>query len=152
MALSTTTSLPQPSRRWTTIGLTLAAVLAVIGLSNKSSNAQPTPSVLEVDEVVYEFEPATCRVTDQDFIVTGPGAVGEDTFVVTASSKAIELAFGVGSEIETPAPQAIWLSSAEDITWQNIDGTIIADVELHNRNSPDAPVAEAHLEFTCPSA
>lgn len=152
MAVTTKPS-SKPARPWVALCLAAAAILAVVGMMNGRSDAGTTPSMLEVNGTSYAFEPAICQVTDDDFIVTGPGVVDDNEYVVTASSTNVELAFGVSSEIDTPDADSPWWSTTGDITWQVRDGdVVVVDVELLDRNHPDAPAATAHLEVSCPRA
>lgn len=148
-----TKPISKPGRPWVAIGVAVAALLAVVGLLGGGSDEAMAPSVLEVNGMTYTFEPATCQVTDDDFIVTGPGSVDDTDYVVTASATNIELAFGVSSEIDTPDASEPWWSTSGDIVWQIREGkVVVADVELLDRNHPDAPPAQAHLEVFCPTA
>ncbi len=149
----TTKNLSKPAIPWIAIGLVVAAVVAVLALSGSRTDAVVAPSILEVNGTSYAFEPATCQVTEDDFIVTGPGSVDETDYVVTASSTNIELAFGISSEIDTPDADSPWWSTSGDVTWElQDDRIVIVDAELLDRNHPDAPPAQAHLEVSCPPA
>ena len=145
-------SLRRSPLRWPlAVGL-LALVLALIGFSsNLSGAARATESTgtLSVDGSDYVFSPTTCGITDDDFVVSGPGEQGEEEFVVSASSGSVELAFGIVSEIDTPASSEMWLANAQEIEWSRAGDTVEATLSMIDRNHADVAPVDAELSVIC---
>ena len=127
-------------------------MLALIGFSSNLSGAtgsSESTGTLTVEGSDYVFSPTTCGITADDFVVSGPGEQGEEAFVVSASSGSVELAFGIVSEIDTPASSEMWLANAQEIEWSRSGDTIEATLSMIDRNHTDVAPLDAMLSVTC---
>ncbi len=148
------TALRRSPLRWPILVGLVALMLIGIGFSSTftgAARATPSEGTLTIDGTSYDFAPTACTITDKDFVVSGPGGVDESEFFVTASSGSVELAFGIDSEIDTPAQSAMWLSSVDDIDWSRTGNSVTASLMMIDRHDAEAGAVEAALAVDCSS-
>ena len=146
------TQLKQPSIQFTVlaIGLVvfagLAFALSAAGIAS-SDNGQ---GKLGVNGVEYVFSPATCSVSDSDFVTAGPGSLDGEPFWISASGDRLNLAVGQQSETDRPGDDELWLVSVNPISWTMEDGAIIARATMRDERDPTSEAFEGTLSVQCP--
>ncbi len=138
-------------RPWVLAALALFAVIMATGTFNDSTAASDSePSTLVVGGHEYAFVPTTCVITEDTFVAAGPGSMDGINYVIAVSHATVELAMGIDAELETPAPDQLWLSSEDSVSWtRKGQDQVSASATLFDRNAPDSPSRSAVLDLRC---
>lgn len=145
-------ALSRSQYRWPIAGLLAVTALVIVGFGSGITSAARTNSAsgaLQVGPDSFTFTPTSCQVTNDDFVVAGPGSNGGDSYWVSASVAGIEVAFGTDSSIEEPIGGDVWLASATEISWTQTANTVTASAVMIDRNDPEEPTLDGRLRFAC---
>ena len=124
---------------------------ATIGISNDSHSDPIGSGSLAINGQVYDFSAEHCVITEDNFIATGSGTVGNDNFEIAASISSVELTVG-SRDPDNPnqlSEGAVQLRSEEPPVWQSNENGVTAAVALVNPSSPESLVFNGQLRVSC---
>ncbi len=127
---------------------------ASIGLSVDDHLGQGGNGSLAINGQVYDFSAEHCVVTEDNFIATGSGTIGTDSFRIAASISSVELTVGP-QDADNPGEfgqDALRLRSEEPPVWQSNDNNVSATVALVDPSRPESLIFNGQLQVNCPAS
>ena len=130
----------------------LVVVAFVVGWTQGSFASTALPAgtgELQVAGERYQFSTDTCSVTDDGFVVSGPGTADGERFWISASNYSIDITVGTESIAQAPADDNLWLTSFNEVDWATEESALQASAQMWDERVEDPARHAASLSINC---